>query len=101
MKKKWIPRPDEPPSGVRTIKEILEYGDKMDVYYKAHNRIRKGWLTLDVRENCGTYDIQLSRIKSHRDLLDWMRQLGEKNWMDKERLLYVINLMAQHCNLTY
>lgn len=85
---------------IKSVSEILEAGRMADEEFNRHNRIEDGYLVLDVNAH-HTYDIELSRINTHRDLLDWMRQLGEKVWMDKDRLLRVIALLAVHRGLKY
>lgn len=76
-----------------------------DEQFKKHNRVDGGFLTLDILDSDGlnrsTYEIELSLITTHQDLCHWTRQLGEKTWMDKDRLIRILELMSQACNLPF
>lgn len=38
----------------------------------------------------GNYDIKLSRIKTRKDLLKWVIQLGPKRWMTANRMRHFV-----------
>lgn len=68
--------------------------------YKKHlqkmNRqcyIEKEYIILNVHY---PYDIELSRLDSHKKLLAWVHHLSGKNWMTVELMRYFIEIVSEH-----
>jgi hypothetical protein len=53
----------------------------------------RGTCTLKFRYS---YEVDLERIKSERDLLAWVRHLAGKPWMTGQRLELFIDAVARH-----
>ena len=84
----------------KSVGEILEEGRIFDEEFAKNNYIEDGVLIIKINETA-TYEIGLERVPSYKRLLDWTRQLGEKNWMTKDRLLGIMELLSKACNLPF
>ena len=90
------------PEGLVIATELRERIHRLEKEFTNSTYVKDGWLIIHVPPRWkSTYDIELNRINSYRDMLDWTRQLGEKPWMDKDRLLRILALIAHHRNLPF
>jgi len=47
-----------------------------------------------------TYDIPLSNLKNGEQLVSWIFQLTEKNWIDRDILRRFIKVASKHAGVT-
>lgn len=92
--------------GVFEIVTLADLQQEVDAYHKRMNDTfehdeKLGYITINV--HCASerwkhthypYDIDLSEIKTVRDLLGWVLHLSRKTWMDTQLLERFICMVA-------
>ena len=83
--------------------EMIDVKKSFDDFQKEMQEVEENILFIDgycvLRYGGYDYNIELSRLKTERDLLSWVLHLTEKNWMDSRRLMYFIANVARVQNL--
>jgi hypothetical protein len=92
----FLPEPDmEKTFKPYTIRDLMSCPDKRPRHPKVkYNREN---LTIDIDTGNYTYDVDLERIPDAAELLDWMFQLREKEWMTADMMEAFISEFEDAC----
>jgi predicted NAD-dependent protein-ADP-ribosyltransferase YbiA (DUF1768 family) len=70
---------------------------KMD-FSKGHWRYKKSTNVLEIKKPY-PYEVDLDRLKTYRDFVDWINQLSGKSWITSEMIYDFIQKVRKHTDL--